>query len=66
MDLFEQAKQKLGSHNAVARTLGVPRRTYYDWRTRPPKYEGHRSLIEFALRALLQADASALQLLSDG
>ena len=34
MNRFEILEQKFGSKSAVARALGLPDRTYYDWRNR--------------------------------
>ena len=57
MNRFEILEQKFGSKSAVARALGLPDRTYYDWRNRRYSATTQRR-IDVALDNLLYRQTS--------
>lgn len=52
-ELFRQLKEKYRTHKNVAQLLGIPERTYADWRSRGFKRQWCRKVVEDQLRNLL-------------
>ena len=58
MNKFEQLEEIMGSKGAVADALGLPVRTYYDWRRRSYSRETSCKRISAAIDNLLKRQTS--------